>query len=109
MLEWLQYFIFAAVLFCSLSSVYYSVRSRKAESMRQRGIFAARTNIFMGLMLTLIAFTQLFLFISSYIRMGVGVVFLLLGLFNLFAGIRNHNLYSKVSEDYFKPGRSPGR
>lgn len=96
MLEWLQYFIFAAVLFCSLTSVYYSVRSRRSESSRLRGIFAARTNIFMGLMLTLIAFTQLFLFISSYVRMGVGVVFLLLGLFNLFAGLRNHSMYSRM-------------
>jgi hypothetical protein len=101
MTEWLafvQYALYFAVLLFSLSSVYFSFRSRKAASNRMRGIYAARMNICMGIMLVLISVTQLLLFNTSYVRMGVGVVFLLLGLFNLFAGLRNHGIFSRLSE-----------
>jgi hypothetical protein len=52
----------------------------------------------MGAMLISIAIIQLFLFTGSTVRVIVGAVMLLLGLFNLFAGIRNYGLYDRIKE-----------
>jgi hypothetical protein len=59
---------------------------------------AAKMNISMGAMLISIAIIQLFLFTGSTVRVIVGAVMLLLGLFNLFAGIRNYSLYDRIKE-----------
>jgi len=53
-------------------------------------------NISMGLMLIFMAMVQMLLFTGSTIRVIVGAVFIVVGLFNLFAGIRNHNSYAKM-------------
>jgi hypothetical protein len=55
-------------------------------------------NISMGLMLISISVIQLFLFTGSSVRVVVGAVMLLLGLFNLFAGIRNYGIYNRIKE-----------
>lgn len=83
------------VVLSSISSVVFSIRSRRSTDKRQYGINAARMNISMGLMLIFIAFIQMFMFSGSTVRVIVGAVFLLLGLFNLFAGLRNHGVYSR--------------
>jgi len=53
-------------------------------------------NIAMGVMLILLALIQMLLFAGSTLRVIVGAVFLLLGLFNLFAGLRNHSVYRSL-------------
>ncbi|WP_255570502.1 YtpI family protein [Cohnella sp. CFH 77786] len=81
----------------SLSSVVFSVRSRRQADARLRGLYAARMNVSMGLMLIFIALIQMFLFSGSTVRVIVGALFLLIGLFNLFAGVRNHAYFSRSS------------
>lgn len=83
------------VILSSISSVVFSIRSRRATDSRLHGLYVARMNISMGLMLIFIAFIQMFMFSGSTVRVIVGAVFLLLGLFNLFAGLRNHAVYSR--------------
>ncbi|TNJ58681.1 hypothetical protein FE784_38015 [Paenibacillus hemerocallicola] len=87
--------IFACSLF---GSVLFSVRYRRQVSRKARGMDAAKMNISMGAMLISIAIIQLFLFTGSTVRVIVGAVMLLLGLFNLFAGIRNYSLYDRIKE-----------
>jgi hypothetical protein len=48
----------------------------------------------MGVMLIAIAVSQLFFFTDSVVRRSFGVVCVLLGLFNLFAGLRNRKHFS---------------
>jgi len=83
------------VLF-SLLSVFFSIRARRARDGRLRRLYAARMNISMGVMLILIAVIQIFMFSVSTMRVIIGTVFLLLGLFNLFAGLRNHSHFSRM-------------
>lgn len=95
-MDTLQYFLYAAVVITSLMSFYYSSRRRRANSVKKGGIFAARMNISMGLMLIFIALIQIVMFDNSTVRVIVGSLFLLIGVFNLFAGLRNHSVYSRL-------------
>ncbi|MFB9752567.1 YtpI family protein [Paenibacillus hodogayensis] len=97
-MQWLHgalLIVFACSLF---GSVFYSVRYRRQQARKARGIDAAKMNMSMGAMLVSISLIQLFLFEGSSVRVIVGLVMLLLGLFNLFAGIRNYGLYNRIKE-----------
>lgn len=83
-----------AVLFM-LASIFYSFKQRRADSPKAQGLAASKMNISMGMMLLLLGSIQLFLNTQSWIHFTVGVIFTLLGLFNLFAGIRNHNAFRR--------------
>jgi uncharacterized membrane protein HdeD (DUF308 family) len=86
----------ALIVLSCIGSVVFSFRYRRSSDGRIRGLNAARMNICMGLMLVFIALIQMFLFSGSTLRVIIGAVFLLLGLFNLFAGLRNHAYYSRL-------------
>ena len=96
MVNALQWFFSILVVVTVLFSALYSIRSRRARDGRLRGLYASRMNISMGLMLIFIAIIQMFIFPGSSIRVAVGAVFLLLGLFNLFAGLRNHSHFTRL-------------
>lgn len=86
----------ALIVLTSVLSVVFSIRSRRSADGKQRGLNAARMNVCMGLMLILIAVIQMFMFSGSTVRVVVGALFFLIGLFNLFAGIRNHAAFSRM-------------
>lgn len=95
MLTFIQYFLYITAILAIGFWIYFSIKAKKAKDEKVRGTYIARTNISMGLMLMSMGSVQLLLFGSeSWIRVIIGFVFLLLGLFNLFAGIRNHSFYS---------------
>ncbi|WP_276354168.1 YtpI family protein [Cohnella caldifontis] len=87
----------ALIVLSCIGSVVFSFRYRRSADGRLRGLYAARMNVCMGLMLVFIALIQMFLFSGSTLRVVIGAVFLLLGLFNLFAGLRNHSHFSRMS------------
>lgn len=95
MLEKIQVILSVLIVITLLFTVYYSFRYRRGQDATTRGLYASRMNIAMGLMLTVIAVSQLFFFTDSVTRRIFGTVCLLLGLFNLFAGIRNHIHFSR--------------
>jgi len=82
------------MLFAVLSVV-FSYRSRRSRDPNERGLYGARMNICIGLTLIFLALIQMVLFSGSTLRVIVGAVFLVLGLFNLFAGLRNHAFFTK--------------
>lgn len=84
------------IMLSSISSAIYSVRSRRSTDARLRGLYAARMNMSMGIMLIFIALIQMFMFSGSSIRVVVGSLFILLGIFNLFAGLRSNSYYNRV-------------
>lgn len=94
----LFWFVFAAVLGTTAGAVYYSFRVRRRTSVKQRGLDAAKTNVCMGAMLIASAVWLLFWFSDSALRRAVGTLFVLLGLFNLFVGLRNHGVYRRLPD-----------
>jgi hypothetical protein len=89
----IQWLLAPGILISLVFSVIFSYRSRRSADARMRGIYAARMNISMGVMLLIIALVQLFLSAESTLRIVIGAFFLVLGVFNLFAGLRNLSLY----------------
>ncbi|WP_028611897.1 YtpI family protein [Paenibacillus harenae] len=93
-MDQLMQWLFAPVIFISLAfSAIFSFKSRRTKDARTRGILTARMNISMGVMLLFIALVQLFLSGESTLRIVIGAVFMVIGIFNLFAGLRNLSLY----------------
>jgi formate hydrogenlyase subunit 3/multisubunit Na+/H+ antiporter MnhD subunit len=94
-LEW----VFGALIIvtCFLSAL-YSFRSRRTRDGRLRGLYASRMNISMGLMLIFIAALLMIVFTGSSVKVVVGALFILLGLFNLFAGLRNHSHFARLQQ-----------
>lgn len=92
----LQTLLSIGVIASLAATVYYSLKHRRSADPKTRGLLAARMNIVMGIMLILLALIQMLLFTGSTVRVIVGAVFLLLGLFNLFAGLRNHSIYRSL-------------
>ncbi|WP_442601478.1 YtpI family protein [Paenibacillus sp. KN14-4R] len=95
MLDAIRMILFVLIIITLVLSVYYSFRYRRSTDPKKRGINAARMNICMGFMLVLISITQLFFFSDTNVRRIFGSVCLLLGLFNLFSGIRNLNYFNR--------------
>lgn len=94
-MQTIQTILIVLIVLTLVLSVYYSFRSRKQLDPKQRGIYASKTNIMMGLMLIIFAITQLFFFTDSITTRIFGTVCFLLGVFNLFAGIRNHSHFNR--------------
>ena len=92
----LQWTFSLLVVVLSALAVYNSYRSRRNADPVLRGLYGARTNVFIGLTLIVLALIQMLLFTGSTLRVIVGSVFMLMGLFNLFAGIRNHSYFTKL-------------
>lgn len=99
MLAWYHIVLLAVILLTLILSVGYSFRHRRQQNPSLKGLYAARMNISMGLLLLALAILQLALFDMSTGRLVLGTAFALLGLFNLFAGIKNHS--------YFRSLKSP--
>ncbi|AJY75985.1 YtpI family protein [Paenibacillus beijingensis] len=94
----IQWVLIAGICVTSVLSVYFSFKSRRAAGYRDKGAAAAKMNVSMGFMLLLIAFIQMFLFTASSIRVVVGAVFMLLGLFNIFAGLRSLSAFRGIKD-----------
>ncbi|WP_248930500.1 YtpI family protein [Paenibacillus hamazuiensis] len=90
--------LFVLIVVMLVVSVYFSIRYRRESDPGRRGLFTSQMNISIGIMLAIIAVTQLFFFTDSVTRRVFGTVCLLLGLFNLFAGIRNYSIFSRYKE-----------
>ncbi|CAH0117755.1 MULTISPECIES: YtpI family protein [unclassified Paenibacillus] len=92
-IESVLYFLAVAAL---IGSVVYSFKFRRAADPRVRGLNMSKMNIFMGLLLVILAIIQMFMFSGSTLRVIIGAVFMVIGLFNIFAGIRNHSHYKRI-------------
>jgi heme/copper-type cytochrome/quinol oxidase subunit 2 len=94
-----QTILMAIIVLTLFGSVYFSFKYRSQTDHKLRGLFAAKMNMSMGIMMIAISFIQMLLFSGSTVRVVIGAVFLLIGLFNLFAGIRNHGFFSRMKSN----------
>ncbi|MCI3925141.1 YtpI family protein [Paenibacillus sp. TRM 82003] len=91
------YAFYAAIALACVLSVLFSFKSRRAADPKSRGLYAARMNMSMGALLILFSLVQFLLFEPDTVRVVVGTLFLLLGLFNLVSGIRSHAYFGRMS------------
>ncbi|WP_373229465.1 YtpI family protein [Cohnella sp.] len=96
MVNLLQWVFGVIIMLSSVFSALYSFRARRETNAKLRGLYTSRMNISMGIMLIFIALIQMFMFSGSSLRVVVGALFILLGLFNLFAGLRNHSHFTRL-------------
>jgi uncharacterized membrane protein HdeD (DUF308 family) len=94
----LQWVFGTFIIVTSVLSALYSFRARRATDRRLRGLYSSRMNMSMGFMLIFISLIQMFLFSGSTLRVVIGALFLIIGLFNLFAGMRNHSHYMRLEQ-----------
>lgn len=99
MIESLLYVMYAILIVSSVCSIVFSIKSRRSLDARIRGLSQAKMNISMGFMLIVLALIQMLMFSGSTVRVVVGALFMVLGAFNIFAGIRNYGLISRRSAD----------
>lgn len=95
MTQIIQYVLYAGLIITCISSLVFSFRSRRSLDGALRGLYAAKMNISMGSMLIILALIQMFVFSGSSLRVVIGALFMVLGAFNIFAGIRNHSMFSR--------------
>ncbi|MBP1993267.1 YtpI family protein [Paenibacillus eucommiae] len=98
MFEKIQLILSTFIVIALACSFYFSFRSRKEKNPNKRGLYLSKMNIFLGIMLLLIAITQLFFFTDSNLRRIFGIVCFLLGFFNLFSGIRSNGIYRRLRD-----------
>lgn len=96
---WIQYVMLALVLAATCVTVYHSYQTRRAPGRKAKGLSSSRTNISMGVMLILAAVALLFMFSDSGTRRTVASVFAIIGVFNLYAGLRNYGTYSRLPDE----------
>jgi hypothetical protein len=94
MVSLLSLFLTVAILLSLIFTVFYSYRYRTQKDPYKRGTFAAKMNISMGFMLVFMAMLQIFLFEANTMRTILGIIFLLMGLFNFFSGVRSYMHYN---------------
>ncbi|WP_270164769.1 YtpI family protein [Paenibacillus sp. SYP-B4298] len=95
---YIQWLLVMGIMIMLILTAYYSVKARRSQEPRARGLNTAHMNISMGVMLVLMSLIQMVMFSGSTVRLIVGAIFLLLGLFNLFAGLRNKSLFSAMKQ-----------
>lgn len=98
MVETLQIILAVLVIGTAALSAYYSFKSRREPDGKLRGLLGAKLNIHMGLMLIFISILLMLIFSGSSVRVVVCSLFILLGLFNLFAGMKNKTYFSRLIE-----------
>lgn len=86
------------IIIAAAFSVFYSIKTRQYRKEGNFDImkyYNSKANIGMGIMLIAMATVQFIAFgAESTARVVVGSAFLLLGAFNLYAGIRNYRIYT---------------
>ncbi|MNP09595.1 hypothetical protein D3C76_1017080 [compost metagenome] len=87
--------IFAvAMVFAALNSI----RSHRSSDAASAGLYRSWTNIWMGGMLVVLALILMFVFTGSTLSVIVEALFLIMGAYNVFAGIRNRSYYARLQQ-----------
>lgn len=92
----IQTILFILICILLALTLFFSIRSRRETDPAKRGLYTARMNICMGFMLVMIAITQIFFFSESSFRRIFGTILVLIGVFNVFVGIRNHGHFDRM-------------
>ncbi len=92
-MSWIVFVLLLVELACT---VFFSITARRQQDPVKRGVYFARMNIMIGVLFLTLSTAQLFLSPYSSWRVAFAILVLLIGLYNLFVGIRNHGMYTRM-------------
>jgi len=92
----LNWLLVIGILVSLIGSVFQSYKFRRSSDKTVRGKSNAMMNIFMGTMLLLVALLFMLVYSGSTVKVIIGTLFIVIGLFNLFAGLRNLSIYRSM-------------
>ncbi|AIQ17153.1 hypothetical protein H70357_11155 [Paenibacillus sp. FSL H7-0357] len=98
----IKYVLFVLLVICMIGAAVYSLSSRRAPDPMEKGRKRAIMNVLLGAMLVTLSLMSMFLFRGSTVNVIVEAVFLVIGAFNIFSGLRSHGYYSRNrNENHF--------
>lgn len=94
MVLFIKYVLFLLLTLSVLGAAWFSAASRRSTEPGDRARKRALMNMLLGCMLVLLALMSMFLFRGSTVSVVVEAVFIVIGAFNLFSGLRSYGYYS---------------
>lgn len=95
MLSVIRYALFILLAISCIAAAWNSINSRRKSDPLDRGKLQASMNIWMGVMLVALSVIAMLMFSGSTPAVIVEAVFMVLGAFNIFAGLRSRSYYSR--------------
>ncbi|QSF46650.1 YtpI family protein [Paenibacillus tianjinensis] len=95
MIMLIKYLLFILLVVFMTGAAVYSLSSRRASDPMERGRRRSIMNILLGAMLVTLSLMSMFLFRGSTISIIVEALFLVIGAFNVFSGLRSYGYYSR--------------
>ncbi|MHA6529571.1 YtpI family protein [Paenibacillus sp. BAC0078] len=91
----IKYLLFVLMMVFMIGAAVYSFSSRRAQDPLEKGIKRSIMNIMLGGMLVSLSLICMFMFRGSTSNIIVEALFLLIGAFNIFSGLRSYGFYSR--------------
>ncbi|NUU63884.1 YtpI family protein [Paenibacillus agri] len=96
MIMFVKYTLFILLVAFVIGAAYYSFASRRSTDPVDRGLKKSFMNMLLGAMLLTLAMMSMFLYRGSTVGIIVEAAFLIIGIFNLFSGLRSFGHYSRL-------------
>jgi uncharacterized membrane-anchored protein len=95
MIMLIKYLLFVLLVVFMTGAAVYSLSSRRTSDPLEKGRKRAIMNVLLGAMLVTLSLMSMFLFRGSSINIVVEALFLVIGAFNIFSGLRSYGYYSR--------------
>ncbi|QUL56768.1 hypothetical protein KDC22_09940 [Paenibacillus tritici] len=92
----IKYLLFALLVIFMVCAAVYSIASRRAADPLVKGSKRSVMNMLLGGMLVTLSLMSMFIFRGSTLNVVIEAAFLLLGIFNIFSGLRSYSYYSRI-------------
>ncbi|WP_339223681.1 YtpI family protein [Paenibacillus sp. FSL H8-0332] len=96
MIMFIKYLLFALLVIFMVCAAAYSISSRRSTDPLVQGTKRSIMNMLLGGMLVTLSLMSMFMFRGSTLNVVIETAFLLLGLFNVFSGLRSYSYYSRM-------------
>ncbi|KUP21151.1 YtpI family protein [Paenibacillus sp. DMB5] len=95
MIMFIKYLLFILLVVFMIGAAAYSLSSRRTSDTQEKGRRRSIMNVLLGAMLVTLSLMSMFLFRGSTLSVIVEAVFLVIGAFNIFSGLRSYGYYSR--------------
>lgn len=92
----IKYILFILLVFFVVCAAFFSTSSRRTPDPLEKGRKRSVMNVMMGAMLVNLGLISMFLFPGSTLNILIEAIFLIIGAFNIFSGIRSYGYYSRM-------------
>lgn len=96
MITVIHYVLYIILVLSVVAAALYSIRARRMADPADRGLHMSMMNLCMGIMLVSLSLICMFLFSGSTPAIIVEAAFMVLGAFNIFAGLRSRAYYNRL-------------